>query len=347
MSLQILVGDCREVLKGMAEGSVQCVVTSPPYWNQRNYFGGEKEIGKETSPELYVAKLVEVFREVHRVLKDDGVLFLNLGDSYCSTDPGTLGDPLRQSGILLGVRDEAAAVRRKVRPQTPSGLKPKDLIGIPWRVAFALQAEGWYLRSEITWLKRAPMPESVHDRPTSATEKIFLLSKSPKYYYNADAVRQPPSEAFATDRRWKTGSTERNEKLGYAEAGAQNPKRVHRMFDKKARGHERHRGSDPFLDDTSRDHQMVNGGNMRNYWLLSPENFSGEHFATFPSEIPRRCILAGCPVGGTVLDPFLGSGVTAMVALELGRSAIGIELNPSYVELSKQRCNVTPGLALD
>jgi DNA modification methylase len=180
------------------------------------------------------------------------------------------------------------------------------------------------------------MPESVDDRPTSATEEIFLLSKSARYFYDADAVRNPPSESFLNDSRWRTGSTDTNAKLGYEESGAQNPKKVHRMFDKQ-RGH---------WDQMTKEEQMAFGSNMRNYWILGPEPFSEAHFATFPTEIPRKAILAGSKPGDVILDPFGGSGTTGQVAIELGRKAVLCELNPDYVELIKQRCSVTPGLPL-
>ncbi len=305
-SLTLLAGDCRTVLKSLPDASVDCAITSPPYFGLRMYSGGDKEIGLEKSPEEYVANLVDVFREVRRVLKDTATLWLVLGDSY-SGSWGNYGGKNRGAGKQRIIRNGSQVQNRQGK--FGPGLKPKDLIGIPWLVAFALRADGWFLRSEITWLKRVPMPESVKDRPTSATEKIFLLSKASKYYYDAAAVRQPPSESFA-------------------------------------KGHERRRGSDPFLDDTTRSHQMANGSNMRNYWLLSPENFKGEHFAVFPTEIPRRCILAGTKRGDVVLDPFAGTFTTGMVALELARSCIGIELNPDYLELARQRTDVTPGLPL-
>lgn len=314
--LTILNGDAATMLRTLPDESVQTCVTSPPYWALRSYGVGaaEGEIGQETTPGEYVADLVQVFAEVRRVLKPDGTLWCNLGDCYAS--------------------------------ESSRGLKAKDLIGIPWMVAFALRDAGWYLRSEITWLKRVPMPESVRDRPTSATEKIFLLSKSARYHYDSDAVRQPPSESFAEDRRWQSGSTDKNMKNGYESAGAQNPKRLHKIFDKQ-RGHSRrHAGFNDRWDQMEKSEQMANGCNMRNYWLLSPAPFKGEHYATFPPEVPRRAILAGCPVGETVLDPFAGSGTTGQVALELGRKAILIELNTEYCKLAAQRCHVTPGLAI-
>ena len=342
--LKIICGDALTVLNPLESESIQMCCTSPPYFNQRNY-GVDGQIGLEKSPDDYVAKLVEVFREVRRVLKPDATLWLNLGDSYASNSSGGHGATGgREKSTLNGNLPPVGSC--PVSKTIPFGLKTKDLIGVPWMAAFALRADGWYLRSEITWCKKAPMPESVTDRPTSATEKIFLLTKSAKYYYNADAVRNPPSEAWANDKRWQTGSTDSNIKNGYEASGAQNPKKLHRMFDKQ-RGHSRrHAGFNDRWDSMPREEQMANGSNMRNYWLLSPEPYPESHFATYPIQVPRRCIMAGSKPGDTILDPFFGSGTTGMVALELGRKAIGIELNPEYVKLAEKRCDVPIGLEL-
>lgn len=336
--LQVLQGDALAVLRTLPDQSVHCCVTSPPYWGLRNY-GVEGQIGLEKTPEEYVAKMVALFGEVRRVLRDDGSLWLNLGDSFNAG---------RNGGHAGGKASGFQQVDERYQNRSGAnvtGLKPKDLVGIPWLTAFALRQDGWYLRSEITWCKKVPMPESVLDRPTSATEKIFLLTKSARYWYDAEAVRNPPSESFLNDSRWKTGPTPENEKNGYADAGAQNPKQVHRIFN-KARGHAQpHEGLLEKWDAIPRDHANAYGSNMRNYWVLGPEPFKDAHFATFPTEVPRKCILAGCPTGGTVLDPFAGSGTTGQVALELGRKAVLIELNPAYIELIHQRTNVTPGFS--
>lgn len=340
--ITILQGDWIEQLRPLRDASVQCCVTSPPYWGLRNY-GVAGQLGLEKTPQDYVAALVSGFAEVRRVLKPDGTLWLNLGDSYASSGGHTdtkCND--RRGQYNLGNRPE----HNKRDFRVGAGLKQKDLVGIPWRVAFALQEDGWYLRSEITWCKKVPMPESVQDRPTSATEKIFLLSKFPRYYYDAAAVRNPPSGSWKNDNRWQTGSSPNNEKNGYHEAKAQNPKQLHRMFDKQ-RGHSRrHAGFNDRWDSMPKERQMANGSNMRNYWILGPEPCADAHFATFPSEVPRKCIMAGSRPGDTVLDPFGGSGTTGKVALELGRKAILIELNPKYCDLIRQRTAVTPGLAL-
>lgn len=340
---QILQGDALDKLRTLPDESVHCCVTSPPYWGLRNY-GVEGQIGLEKTPAEYVAKMVAVFREVKRVLRDDGTLWLNLGDSYAGSGKARGNGGMGYSSTKQ--KTNPGSYFDNPTPLQVEGCKPKDLIGIPWRVAFALQADGWYLRSEITWCKKVPMPESVLDRPTSATEKIFLLTKSSRYWYDAEAVRNPPSESFLNDSRWKTGPTPENEKNGYADAGAQNPKQVHRIFDKQSGHSRRHAGFNDRWDADEAAGQCVKGSNMRNYWVLGPEPFKDAHFATFPTEVPRKCILAGCPVGGTVLDPFAGSGTTGQVALELGRKAVLIELNPAYIELIHQRTNVTPGLPL-
>ena len=305
----------------------------------------DNQIGLEPTPQAYVEQMVAVFREVRRILKPDGTLWLNLGDSFSrdfakgGSGPNGKHDYVPDYGNARRIMSESKGssdcfvgrADRAPRRNGSIGLKPKDLIGIPWMVAFALRADGWWLRSEITWCKRSSMPESVTDRPSCATEKIFLLSKSRGYFYNADAVKQPASDSFANDSRWETGSTDKNQKQGYLLAGAQNPKRVHRMFDKQPA---EFNGTNPLKV------------NLRNFWLLSPEPCRDAHFAVFPSEIPRRAILAGSRPGDTVIDPFAGTFTTGMVALELGRKAIGIELSPAYAKIAQRRTNVTPGLAL-
>ena len=332
------IGDCRKIMQRWIDAGVrvQMCVCSPPYWGLRSYgIGSENgELGLEKTPQEYVERMVEVFRLVRELLVDDGTLWLNLGDSYAGSGKGPSNNsPLDRP--YRGMSNIAAAPNRWL--SVPQGIKPKDLCMIPARVALALQADGWYLRSEITWCKRVPMPESVQDRPTSATEKIFLLSKSASYYYDADAVRNRPSEAFLNDSRWQTGSTDTNEKDGYEAAAAQNPKKLHRMFDKQ-RGHSRRNaGFNDRWDHMPKEQQMVNGSNMRNYWILGPEPYPEAHFATFPREVPRRCIAAGSRPGDIVFDPFMGSGTTGQVAQNLGRRWLGCEINPDYARLQDQR----------
>ena len=290
-------GDCLTVLRErFADESVQCCVTSPPYWGLRDY-GVEGQLGLEATPELYVAKMVEVFREVKRVLKDNGTLWLNLGDSYAT---GTT------AGRQLGTLDfgQGTMEARKVnRIGTPLGLKTKDLVGIPWRVAFALQADGWYLRSDIIWAKPNPMPESVTDRPTKAHEYMFLLSKSERYFYDHEAIQ---------------------------EAGTMKPQ--NRFTDgkgPKADGYAAHRQPTGMTSCEFR--------NKRTVWTVATSPYTEAHFATFPPKLIEPCILAGCPSGGLVLDPFAGSGTTIQVAQQLGRQGVGIELNPAYVALAETR----------
>ena len=295
-NVNIRTGNCLDILPTMEAGSVNCCVTSPPYFGLRDY-GNDEQIGLEETPEAFVESLVNVFREVKRVLADDGTLWLNLGDSYAGSGRGPAGN--------LGSKNNERHMEDKHSCLTPKGLKPKDLIGIPWRVALALQADGWYLRQDIIWSKPNPMPESVTDRCTKAHEYIFLLSKSPKYFYDADAISEPAIYA-GDDRGSRTDSrrgTECNSMSGKT-------------------GETR---------------------NKRSVWEVTTKPYSGAHFATFPPDLIKPCILAGCPTGGTVLDPFGGSGTTGMVALELGRSAELIELNPDYVEIIEGRTHVTPG----
>jgi len=302
----ILQGDALPLLRTIKPESVQCCVTSPPYWGLRDY-GVEGQLGLEKTPEEYVTKMVEVFREVKRVLKADGTLWLNLGDSYAT---GTKAD--RQIGTLDFGQGTMKA-RQINRIGTPAGLKTKDLVGIPWRVAFALQADGWYLRSEIIWHKPNPMPESVTDRPTKSHEQIFLLSKSQRYYYDADAVREPSE---GTDKRLSRSPEE-------VANGAM------RNSDLERFGTTRGKVNQPCCNPLGR--------NKRSVWTVPTKPYKQAHFATFPPKLIEPCILAGSRSGDIVLDPFAGSGTTLAVAKQLGRQAVGIELNPAYCELIQKR----------
>lgn len=281
ITFQLHQGDCLSSLKTVPDESVACCVTSPPYFGLRDY-GHEAQIGLETTPDAYVAKIVEVFREVRRVLKKDGTLWLNLGDSYAGSGRGLMGDgtPSDRGNAKQGT-NRGTTVGSFVHVET--GLKPKDLIGIPWRVAFALQADGWWLRQDIIWHKPNPMPESVRDRCTKAHEYIFLLTKSERYFYDYENAMEPVTSEGRSMR------------------------------------------------------------NRRSVWSINTQAYKGAHFATFPSEIPRLCIMAGTKAGDTVLDPFGGSGTTGAVAIELGRSAILCELNPDFAQLIRERCSTTVG----
>jgi DNA modification methylase len=302
-SHRIIQGDCIEGLRTLPDASVHCCVTSPPYWGLRDY-GHDGQIGLESTPEAYVARMVEVFREVRRVLRDDGTCWVNLGDSYAADMKGgggkassTLNAKRDSNGIVIGKSIVTRATQR-----LQHGLKPKDLVGIPWRVAFALQADGWWLRQDIIWHKPNPMPESVRDRCTKAHEYVFLLTKSERYFYDAEAV----SEASVI------GKARRN--FGPQDKG-----------DVRSDGN--HRGT----------YQCDGTRNRRSVWTITTKPYSGAHFAVMPADLVEPCIKAGCPEGGTVLDPFAGCGTTLAVAAELGRSGIGCELNPEYIELANQR----------
>ena len=298
----IFTGDALAVLRTLPDKSVHCCVTSPPYWGLRDY-GIVGQIGLEASPSAYVAALIPVFEEVRRVLRDDGTLWLNLGDSYIGYhgNKNTSGPaPSDKPGYRENMRETTVGM---------DGLKNKDLAGIPWRVAFALQDAGWYLRCDCVWAKSNPLPESVKDRPTRAHEYIFLLSKGARYYYDHEAVREP---AVGATPHNLTGG-------GYAPSG-QSPR------------HGRY-GKSPCRTDATRARRSV--------WTLPTKSFPGAHFATFPPNLIRPCILAGSPVGGVVLDPFFGTGTTGAVCVETGRHYIGIELNQDYAAMASQRIEAT------
>ena len=309
MAWQLYQGDALETLKQMEDESINCCVTSPPYWGLRDY-GVDGQLGLEPTPDEYVAKMVEVFREVKRVLRNDGTLWLNLGDSYCGTgNKGEYKDPKYTNGR----NGQKVALNNKI-----DGLKSKDLVGIPWRVAFALQADGWWLRSDIIWAKPNPMPESVTDRPTKAHEYIFLLSKSKRYFYDNEAIKEPAS----------------------------NEGKLVSLGDKSfSRGQAKGKGIKPSGNGNADEYLVPAGRNKRTVWNITTKPFSEAHFAVFPPEIPETCIKAGCPQGGTVLDPFAGAGTTLYVAEQLGRNSIGIELNPDYCDIIRRRmAGVEPSL---
>lgn len=314
--LTILTGDCRTVLPTLADKSIQCCVTSPPYWGLRNY-GHADQIGLEPTPQAYVETMRSVFSEVRRVLRDDGTLWLNLGDCYSGSGKGVKWD----------------------------GLKPKDLLGIPWRVAFALQEDGWYLRSDIIWHKPNPMPESVTDRPTRSHEYIFLLTKSAKYYYDAAAIRNPPSPDLIkqVEEGYNGNAVKDYLKSNVQDASATKSRIINgaRKRIDKQRGHgRRHAGFNDKWDALTPAEQSLLGSNKRDVWTVAPANYREAHFATFPPDLIRPCILAGSKPGDTVLDPFGGSGTTGMVALKLDRKAVLIELNSDYLKLCEKRCAI-------
>ena len=317
------------MLRSLPAKSIQCCVTSPPYFGLRDY-GHDGQIGLEATPDAFVAQLLEVFREVHRVLKDDGVLWVNLGDSYASTGGISQPQPDASGGLgnkKLGTRGQqgsAASYGGVKRPNTVGdGLKPKNLIGIPWRVAFALQADGWFLRQDIIWHKPNPMPESVRDRCTKSHEYVFMFSKSSRYFYDADAIAEPAIYAGLT---------------GQDASGFKDPKAYNGKHSDKQRGHgRRHAGFNERWDAMTREDQCSGTRNKRSVWSIATAPFAEAHFATFPPELPEICIKAGSRPGDTILDPFGGAGTTGLVADRLGRNAILCELNPEYAAMAQHR----------
>ena len=370
-TITIFHGDCRAILAQLEPDSVQCCVTSPPYWGLRDYgippsvWGGSPEcehewgdsvavsatnhvdkrrwnharngrgedqpveklpgwkrqmieqgqfcqlcgawsgcLGLEPTPDLFVEHIVEVFEAVRRVLRPDGTLWVNLGDSFCSSPGNGRGANPERASLANGGKTPHRSAMDKTRCD---GLKPKDLVGVPWLCAFALRSAGWWLRSEIIWHKPNPMPESVTDRPTKAHEQIFLFAKSAKYYYDADAIKEPANWASKMPDGWDTG-----------EGGHGT---IHRNG--------RQKGENIGASGDSR--------NRRSVWSIPTSPCPEAHFATFPPKLIEPCILAGCPEGGLVLDPFSGAGTTAMVCKELGRRFMGCELNPSYIEIAEKR----------
>ena len=305
----IYTGDCLEVLRTLPDESVHCCVTSPPYYALRDY-GMDEQIGRETSPKEYISRLTEVFTEVRRVLRSDGTLWLNISDTYAGK--GNQGDFVDAKNPK-GRNGQAVALNNKVE-----GCKPKDMIGIPWILAFSLRDAGWYLRNDIIWMKENPMPESVKDRCARCYEHIFLFSKSRKYHFDHKAISEPI--APTTAERLKRGLNGSN-KFGKAIPGQAQQQTINRV---------REHGS--ITDD------MINPlRNKRDVWIINTVPFKGGHYAAYPPKLVETCLLAGCPENGIVLDPFMGSGTTGMVAKQLNRHYVGIELNPEYTELANAR----------
>ena len=359
--IEIFNCDVREGLKNLPEASAQCCITSPPYWGLRDYGTAEweggsaecdhvynhgvqgstgqrsdrthtaqavfketcgkcgarridKQLGLEPTPEEYVRNMVEVFSDVRRVLRDDGTLWLNMGDSYANDGKWGGSTGRKHASSLHG-----SSVGRGKRN---TGLKPKDLVGVPWMLAFALRADGWYLRSEIIWHKPNPMPESVTDRPTKAHEQIFLLAKSRDYHYDIDAIREPAS---GTAHARGSGVNPKSKwPSGWASEGSHH----------ELTGRYRPKQNESFSAAVA---GLVDQRNKRSVWTVNPHPFPEAHFATFPPELILPCVLAGCPAGGTVFDPFTGAGTTALVSKENGRRFIGTELKPEYCEIAVRR----------
>ncbi|WP_115539990.1 DNA-methyltransferase [Xanthomonas campestris] len=354
---RIYVGDCLSTLPTLSNASVQTCITSPPYYGLRDY-GMVGQIGLEETPAAYVARLVAVFEEVRRVLRDDGTLWLNLGDSYA----GSWGAEGRTTSHGNSAYNASQMQRKSIAnhpkrsrrvPASDELLKPKDLIGIPWRVAFALQEAGWYLRQDIIWSKPNPMPESVGDRCTKAHEYLFLLSKSPRYYFDQAAIRE--QAAASSLARWSqnldaqagsdrvpgkingamkaVGGRSRRDNIARAGAVA-----AHVLAGQQAAQHRADRAPESFDTETR---------NKRSVWTVATKPFREAHFATFPEQLIEPCVLAGAPAGGVVLDPFMGAGTTAMVAERLGRGWLGIELNPEYALIAQERLRgISAGIQL-
>lgn len=304
---KFLCGDSLTVLKTLSDQQVQTCVTSPPYYGLRDY-GMPEQIGLEETPEQYVQRLVEVFREVRRVLRDDGTLWLNLGDSYAGSQQ--YGGDGSKNTLTKGGKHPTAYTGIYHNYKRSPTLPPKNLIGIPWRVALALQADGWILRSDIIWHKTNAMPESVKDRPTKAHEYVFLLAKNEKYFYDAEAIREPAIK-------------------GSANAGSRN----YRAYAVSGRLHEGQSSQN-----------IADGRNKRSIWSIPTKPYKEAHFAVMSPELARLCILAGSSPGSVVLDPFSGAGTTALVASQLQRQYIGIELNPNYIYLAQARINKAMGM---
>ena len=317
---QVHVGDVRQLLPQIPDDSIDCVVTSPPYWGLRDY-GVPGQLGLEESPARYVVEMVAVFNEVRRVLKPRGTLWLNLGDSYIGSwgaqGRGTAVDGRR----AIAARQIAAAARQRLRTRElgnkTEGLKPKDLVGIPWMIALALRNAGWWLRSEVIWHKANPTPEAVIDRPCRDHEQMFLLTKSYSYYYNRKAVMQQA-----------TGTAHSRVSV-YEGKG---PRGVHPKALELAKGAKMNPSFSGAISG-----KVVEKRNIRTVWKIVSEPYHGAHFATFPTKLVAPCILAGCPKGGVVLDPFAGSGTVAQVAGTLGRRWIMLELNEESAELARAR----------
>ena len=336
---KIEFGDCRETMRRWKEQGMkaQTCVTSPPYYGLRDY-GHEGQIGLEETPEQYIAAMVEVFRCVWDVLEDDGTLWLNIGDSYVGAmsqhkDSGSFCETSCISKKTQGGIPQTGRVERN-RLLRENGLKQKDLIGIPWMMAFALRADGWYLRQDIIWHKPNPMPESVTDRCTKAHEYIFLMSKSQKYYYDSEAIAMPLAETsnarLAQPNLANQAGSDRVPGKTNGNMKAVGPRFGGNKYGDDDREESRTKSGNEWTGDTGK-------ANRRSVWTVATKPYSGAHFAVFPSDLIEPCILAGAPVGGIVLDPFMGSGTTAQVAQNLGRKYLGCELNPDYCQLQNIR----------
>ncbi len=304
----IICGDALETLKNFPDESINCSITSPPYYGLRDYHKKE-QIGREKTVEEYLDRLINVFREVRRVLKKDGTCFIVIGDSYAGTSSKK---EQRDPKYPKGRNGQNPSITQKVL-----GYKSKDLMGIPWRLAFALREDGWYLRSDIIWHKENAMPEACKDRPTRSYEHIFLLSKSPRYYYDYDSLAEPMKEV--SKKRYVRGRSKENKYLN-ENSGA----KIQKI--NEARGYGQYKGDN-----------IPQFRNKRDIWTINTTSFRGNHYAAFPPKLAEICMIAGCPKGGIILDPFIGSGTVGLVSLLHNRKYIGIELNEEYVDLTRKR----------
>lgn len=300
----IIQGECKKVLKEMPDETINCCITSPPYWNLRTY-GCEGQLGLEKTPEEYISKMVDIFHEIYRVMRKDGTLWINIGDTYYNNFSG--GSQSSQTG-----NTKALMQAGRMNKEKHNYIKMTELTGIPWMLAFALRADGWYLRQDIIWNKSNAMPESVKNRCTKSHEYIFLLSKSPKYYYDQDAIREPHSDVSLNRIKRPLNLSQNVEGRAVNTSG---PTDMQRFCHPKGR-------------------------NKRDVWTVATSNYRCAHFATYPEKLILPCVLAGCPRGGVILDPFFGTGTTGLVAAKNGRNYIGIELNPEYIKIAKERLGI-------
>lgn len=367
---KIINGDSLEILKTLPDESIDCCVTSPPYYGLRDY-GHKNQIGLEETPQLFVEKMVSLFSQVRRILKPSGTLWLNIGDSYASGPRNRTETQAVSKSKLNGGLKSQCQILRQIN-KISEGLKPKDLIGIPWLVAFALRADGWYLRQDIIWHKPNPMPESVADRCTKSHEYIFLFSKSRKYFFDQDSIKTPLRDASLVRLNQDLDNQKGSERIpgktnnamkavikGHSIGGngkyTSSDDKRHRTKsgknwapklyehrgdgDKKLTGHSGNMGKDGNL--------IGNGfANKKSVWSVTTKAFSEAHFATFPEELIVDCLKAGCPDKGIILDPFMGAGTTALVARKLNRNFIGIELNPDYIKIAEERLRKELGMFL-
>lgn len=341
MSVRILTGDCRDVLRTLPDESVHCVVTSPPYWRQRDYkMAGQ--LGLEPTPEDYIADLTAIFSDVRRVLRSDGTCWINIGDKWASGGNGGGGKWMVERGHAW---DHAKGAKGWRKP--PVGYKDKDLVGLPFMLAFAMRADGWFWRQCNVWAKPNGMPESVQDRSTISHEYVLHFSKRNDYWYDSDAALTPPAPATETRLAQNVDAQAGSARANGGGKTNGPMKAVGRASDKQ-RGHtRRHAGFNDRWDAKERGDQIANGSNLRSVWWVSPAQYRDAHYAVMPDRIAEICMVAGCPEGGTVLDPFGGAGTTGLVADRLGRNAILIELNPEYAVMAERRIKGDANLLAD